>query len=180
MQPVSRMTSNLGKGYSTHNALLLRVLDASDGDVVEMGSGPFSTALLHWYCKNKKRKLITYEDDPQYYIFAKMFQSPEHRVIFIEDWDKVDTSQHRGLVFIDHGGKLDGGYHGSRRGLDVTRWKDTADYIVMHDTEVGDYVKDDIYNYRPMWKNFKYKFTWKECRPWTSVVSNSKDVSGWI
>jgi hypothetical protein len=168
---------HLPKGYSTHNALLLKVLEVSEGDVLELGGGAFSTPLLHWYCKNKNRRLITYDDDENYYGFEHQFQSKLHSIKLVTSWDEVDAVKHRGLVFIDHGGKKShDSWRGSRRGIDVIRFKDSADYIVMHDTEPKFY-KD--YGYDAIWEQFKYRFDWKECRPWTSVVSNHKELS-WL
>ena len=159
------------KGYSTHTALLLKVLDHSEGDVIELGGGLFSTPWLHWYCKNKGRKLTTYDDDIDYYNFEKQFQSKGHKIRFVKDWDDVKIEK-VGVVFIDHGGKRFGG--GYRRGKDAIRFKD-SDYIVMHDTDEK-YQKD--YGYDEVWKHFKNRFDYKECQPETSVVSN-KDLS-WI
>ncbi|MCX6701997.1 MAG: hypothetical protein NTX96_02255 [Candidatus Zambryskibacteria bacterium] len=165
------------KNYSTHNALLLTTLDKSEGDVLELGSGIFSTPLLHWYCKNKGRRLITYEDDLGFFNFAKGYQSSFHSIRLVKDWNEVNVPNHAGLIFIDHNGKKNGSdLPGSQRGIDAIRLKDSADYIVIHDTEP----KDEIfYSYDKAWENFRYRYDWKECRPWTSVVSNFKDVSKW-
>lgn len=167
---LSDVLKHFRKGYSTHNALLLRFLDISEGDVVELGGGVFSTPLLHWYCKNKGRKLITYEDDIDFYNFEKQFKSKGHNVVFVKNWDEVDTKTHRGLVFIDHGGKKGIGY---RRGEDAIRFKNSADYIVLHDTEEK---YNKMYGYDEVWKNFKYRLDWKECEPETSVISNFKKL----
>jgi len=158
------------KGYSTHMALLLKVLDKSKGDVLELGGGVFSTPLLHWYCKNKNRKLITYDDEIKFYNFEHQFTSKLHRIKLINNWDEVDASIHRGLVFIDHGGRRsDHRTRGSRRGIDAIRFKDSADYIVLHDTEPKAWA---IYGYDKIWEHFKYKFDWDKCFPMASVVSN--------
>jgi len=173
----SEILKHFRKGYTTHNALLLKVLDASEGDVLELGGGVFSTPLLHWYCKNKGRNLITYDDHIDYYNFEKQFQSRHHRIRLVKSWDEVDTKKHRGLVFIDHGGKVTrGDWRGIRRGVDVIRFKDSADYIVMHDSEEK---YNEVYGYDKVWPYFKYRFDWKECSPETSVVSNFKDLS-WL
>ena len=169
----SEILKHFRKGYTTHMALLLKILDINDGDVVELGGGVFSTPFLHWYCKNKNRELITYDDNIDYYNFERQFKSNHHKVILVKDWDEVDVKTHRGLVFIDHGGKRGTGY---RRGLDATRFKDSADYIVLHDTELKG---QKLYGYDKMWSKFKYRFDWKECVPETSVVSNKKDLS-WL
>jgi hypothetical protein len=166
----------LPKGYTTHIALLLRVLDGSTGDVVELGGGAFSTPLLHWYCKNKGRNLISYEDNYDFYLFEKQFQSNHHKIVLVKDWGEVDATTHRGVVFIDHGGRaVSGTWHGYRRGMDAIRFKDSADYVVLHDTEPKHW---KTYGYEEVWKQFKYRFDWIECVPYTSVVSNLYPVDG--
>lgn len=163
---VRQMNANLSKNYTTHIGVLVRVLQASKGDVVECGGGIFSTPILHWLCKQEGRKLISYENEPAYYAFERMFQSPAHSVRKVDDWDKIDTKTHRGMVFIDH-------HPPERRMIELLRFKDSADFIVVHDTER----KSREYNREEVFAEFKYRYDWKDCRPWTSVFSNVKDLS---
>lgn len=142
---------------------LIRVLHISQGDVVELGTGPFSTPLLHWVCKDMHRTLVSYETNPDYYQFAKQFRSYFHKVIFVKNWDEIDTETHRGIVFDDH-------HPMNRRETEAIRFKDSADYVVMHDTELTN-------QFPNIEQHFKYIYTWKGCRPWTSVASNFKDLS---
>jgi hypothetical protein len=146
--------------------MLIKVLLMSRGEVVECGGGVFSTPLLHWMCKAMGRKLITYENEPDYYEFEKTFQSPLHRVRFVRDWDEINTSAHCGVVLIDH-------HPPKRRSIEAIRFKDTADYIVIHDTERD----NKEYDNSRIWSYFKYRYDWKACKPWTSVVSNFYDLS---
>jgi hypothetical protein len=155
----------LHKNWSTHNTVLIDVLENSTGDVLEVGSGPFSTPLLHWICKKMNRRLLTYENFKYYFDFAKTFTSKNHRIRFVEDWDKIDIKTRYGVVFLDHAPQ-------ERRGIDALRFKDVADYIVMHDTET-----DKCFKVEDIVKQFKYSYTWKECRPWTTILSNTKDLS---
>jgi hypothetical protein len=157
------MKANLNKAWTTHMGVLVRVLRASDGDVLEFGAGPMSTPLLHWVCKDMNRRLISYESDPDFYNFARQYRSRLHKIILVKNWDDVDAAINRGVVFIDHAPS-------TRRETDVIRFKNTADYIVMHDTDA----KED---YSGVWPHFKHIYTWTKCRPWTSVVSNFKDLS---
>ena len=151
------------KGWTTHMTMLLKVLDHSQGDVLEVGGGPFSTPLLHWICKMQGRKLITYENEPIFYNLCKKFQSGLHRIRFIENWDDIPLKNY-GLVFIDH-------HPDARRVVDLIRFKDCADFIVCHDTE-----KREKYGWDQADKFFKYQHIWKECRPWTSVYSNKYNL----
>ena len=157
---------NLSKNYSTHITMLMKVLQVSKGTVVECGGGIFSTPLLHWMCKAMDRELITYEQDPAYFSFEHAFQSRQHRIRFVENWDDIDTKTHRGMVFIDH-------HPPERRMIELERFKDSADYIVIHDTERV----SREYNREEVFALFKYRYDWKACKPWTSVVSNIKDLS---
>lgn len=154
------------KGYSTHNTLLLKAVNACKGNVVEFGGGFFSTPLLHWVCKDLGKNLVTLENDTTFYDFTKQFRSKSHKVIFIEDWDDFKADSNWGVVFIDH----DQPYQ--RRGYDAIRFKDVAEFIVIHDTE-----HEKLYGYDEVWSHFKYRYDWKECRPWTSVISNLVDVT---
>ena len=106
------------------------------------------------------RNLITYENNEEFYIFAKAYQSKLHRIRRIDNWDEMDFRRHWGVVFIDHAPS-------ERRGTDAINFKNNADYIVMHDTEA-----EAEYGYNKIWSYFRYRYDWKEFRPFTSVVSN--------
>lgn len=145
--------------------MLIRALEMTEGTVVEVGGGVFSTPLLHWLCKLQKRRLITYENEKQFYDFSREFQSETHSIRLINDWDEMDFKSKRGVVFIDH-------HPESRRGPDAIRFKDSAQIVVMHDSE-----RPEKYGYDPVWPQFKYVHHYKDCKPWTSVVSNFIDVT---
>ena len=151
------------KNWTTHMTCLLKVMEHSSGQVLEIGGGPFSTPLLHWVCKMQGRKLITYENEPTFYKLCKGFQSNLHRVRFIENWNDIPLENY-GVVFIDH-------HPDERRVVDLIRFKDHADYLVMHDTE-----KEEKYKLKQAYPLFKYMFVWKEAKPWTSVFSNKHNL----
>ncbi len=157
------------KEWSSHQTMLIKAVFASRGPVAEVGGGLFSTPLLHWICKSLNRKLITYENEPEFYRFAKKFQSKLHIIRWIENWDDMDFKRHWGVVLIDHTPNLP-----QRRAIDVISFKDTADYIVVHDTYLPEH-----FNYGTVWPHFKYRYDWTECKQWTTVVSNFYDVTKW-
>jgi hypothetical protein len=140
-------------------------LQATKGLVIEVGGGQSSTPFLHWICKAQGRKLITYENHPEYFAYAKSFQSDLHVARLIEDWDDMPI-QDAGVVFIDH-------HPSGRRSIDTIRFKDHADLVVIHDTERD----DENYRNSDIWPHFKYRFDFKEARPWTTIVSNKIDVT---
>lgn len=159
--------SKFSKETSTHNPLLIKMVQMSTGDVCELGSGLFSTPLLHWLCRG--RRLVTYENDLEYYEFAKKFVSKSHRIHLVKSFDEVDTKRRWGVVLIDHSPE-----DHSRRGIDAIRLKDCADYIILHDTEPEEETK---YGYDKVWPLFKYRHDWTGVKPFTTVISNFKDLS---
>lgn len=159
------MRVSFAKEKSTHNPMLIKTILISEGPVLEIGAGFFSTPLMHWLCKLMKRKLVTYENNPDYYQFARKFVSRDHSIKLIKDWGEMDYKTHWGVILMDHNPD-------ERRADDVISFKDNADYIVIHDTD-----REDKYHMEKAWPHFKYRYTWKDCRPWTTVVSNFKDLS---
>jgi hypothetical protein len=158
---------------ATHIPLLVRVFDKSEGDVLEVGTGYFSTLLLKWLCTMTGRTLYSYESKESWYKRAKTKSNNFHKVIFCPDWDKADfCDRHWGLVFIDHGPN-------TRRVVEIERLANKADYIVIHDTQPNSKNPDlpTDYHYEKIWPLFKYRFDYKKILPWTSVVSNFKDLS---
>lgn len=134
-----------GKKWTTHMPLLIKLLLGTTGSVLEVGSGPFSTPLLHWLCSFTGRKLVTYENVPSYYKFAKQFQSKNHSIRFVNTWDELPV-EHYQVVFIDH-------EPSERRITEVERFKDSCDYMIIHDTEED---KNDLYHFDRI-DHFKYR-----------------------
>ncbi len=154
---------SLNGRMSSHIPTLVRAFDLSQGDVLEIGTGYFSTTLLHWLGASTGRKIVSYESNPVWYERAKKYQNEYHDVIFVKDWDSVPLdNKHWGLVFIDHSPH-------ARRSVDMERLKDLADYIVAHDTEPR---SENLYGYPRVYSLFKYRYDAKKVEPWTSVLSN--------
>ncbi len=144
------------KSYTTHIPVLIKTLQTTEGAVLELGSGPFSTPLLHWLCAESGRRLETYEDEKEYFDFANQFRSRNHKIFFVEDWDKIDISKRWSVVFIDH--------KTERRSIDALRVN--AQYIMLHDSET------DYYGYSKIYPKFKYVTQYTFANPWTAILSN--------
>lgn len=153
------------KQYTTHISTLLAALRMTNGLVIELGGGQSSTPFLHWVCKAQRRKLLTYENHDAYYNYCRKFQSKDHRIRKVDDWDDI-PAQECAVVFVDL-------HPSSMRHVMANRFKDHADLVVVHDTERD----DDNYRNREIWPNFKYRYDFTEARPWTSVVSNKIDLT---
>ena len=153
------------KQSSTHFPLLIKCVLATDGPILEMGTGIFSTPLLHWLASEKKRWVFSYEDNPEWFRLAKKFQSITHRIRLVEDWSKLNLKGHWSVALIDQSTK-------SRTPMAIYL-KDKVDYIVIHDTDA-----EHHYNYEKVWPHFKYRFD-SIGHPRTSVISNFQDLK-WL
>lgn len=150
------------KSWSTHMAMLIKVVQLTDGPIFEMGAGLYSTPLLHWLCAENHRKLVTLETDPIYLDLAKKYRSRNHRII--NDINKL-SKNHWSVVLID--GDTD-----DRANIAI-KFKDCADYILLHDSNEP----DKVYGYDKVYPLFKYRYDWKFATPWVTVLSNFKDLS---
>jgi hypothetical protein len=134
----------------------------SEGPVLEMGMGVFSTPLLHWLCLDQKRQMVSYDNKREFYEMNKTFESPAHQILYVEndDWAATDIDKPWGMVFVDH-------HPGIRRGVDAIRLANRADYVVIHDSDMlHEHGYEDIY------RHFKYAYNWKRRKPYTTILSN--------
>jgi hypothetical protein len=162
-----RISTNY-KQQSTHNLSLIKAVNATKGDVCEMGAGFSSTPLLHWITLG--RKMITYESDPDYARFARKFVSDNHRVRHTTHFNDVDYDRAWSVVFIDHSPKRP-----RTRGDDAVKFKN-VELMVLHDTEPESV---ENYGYQQVFDKYKYRCDWTLCKPFTTILSNTIDVTKW-
>lgn len=148
-------------GWGSHLPVLMKMIVHTRGPVLEVGGGLFSTPYLHYACKRDGRELTTLENDPRFYKFLSKY---DHDVRFVENWDDVEIDKYS-FIFFDHA-------PAERRVVDIARWKDNADFLVVHDTEL---VHEKEYNYKSIYPLFKYHYKYRAEYPHTSVLSNTHD-----
>ena|SRR3990167_728164 len=153
--------------------LLYLALEATKGDVIEMGTGHGSTPILHDYCTHRKRKLHSYETSKEWLSKFEATANDYHSFTLVcrTCWD-VCADQHPSpsVVFIDHA-------PGERRKDDLIRFKDKAEIIVIHDSEptgAGDY------RVRQHFHKFKSVVEVQTPGAWATALSNTHDLSKWI
>jgi hypothetical protein len=149
--------------------VLIKILNLSEGPVLELGIGPFSTPLLHMLCEGE-RKLFSYENDLYYFERHLGFVSEFHKIFFVENnkWDEIDIDNTKwGMVFIDHG-------PGVRRSIDAIRLSNKAQFVIIHDS---DSENNKHYGYDKVYPFFKYRFDYKKLKPNTTILSNFVDIS---
>jgi hypothetical protein len=148
---------------ASHIFVLVRAFEQSEGDVLELGTGHYSTPMLNWMGLVTDRKIYSYDTVEEWAKLAiKNYSGVNHEIHFEPDLDKINlTDRHWGLVLIDHAPD-------ERRIVDTLRLKDHADFLVLHDS------KPKYNHYPDIDKHFKYIYTDKRSRSWTTVVSNFK------
>ena len=158
--------------FGSHLPVLMQAVRKTDGAILELGSGLYSTVYLHWACFHAKRKLVTIESKKRYYREIRNLRCDWHTVTFVDHWDNADLNSDWSVVLVDHS-------PGWRRPIDARRVIN-ADYVIIHDTEEA---HAHEYHYDEMWGAFKYRFDYKpgtNNTPETSVLSNKHDLTGFM
>ena len=154
------------KQSSTHMPILIRCMLNSKGTMIEMGTGLFSTPIFHWFAKEMGRNVVSYDDNQEWFEFARRFRSRYHRIRFVENWKKLDIKGHYGVALIDQSTK-------ARTPMAIAL-KDKVDYVVIHDTD-----SNHPYHYDKIWPHYKYRYDYIQAKPNTAVVSNFNDLE-WL
>lgn len=162
--------------WGTHSAPLITVVNNTTGPVLEMGSGDFSTPLLHALCAKNNRMLVTADMDSKWLSYFKDLATSHHIFQNVDpywidgrynpSWDKVGGNQLWDVVFIDHS-------PGRRRVADIIRLRPVTKIFVVHDTEAN---PEADYGYEPTLSSFKYKYVYDRFPTQTTVVSDVIDV----
>jgi hypothetical protein len=143
------------KGDGSHLETLMRVVNLTDGAILELGMGMYSTPYLHFACLN--RRLVSFENNPDCFQWGKTFATDNHTVTFVKDWNDIDISGKWSVALIDHAPT-------SQRVIDILRLADNTDYIVVHDS------------HRLSLPTFRYRKDYDLEKPFTTILSNSKII----
>lgn len=156
----------------SHLPLLMQAVARTTGPILELGCGLYSTTPLHWACFVPKRKLVTYENNPDYYEFLKAYATDWHEVHCISSWDAIDISGPWSVAFVDH----DSPEERDRRFREVQRLGH-AEYVVVHDTERANERRHRLTEMNSL---FKYRYKFRDAIPNTTVFSNVHDLADFL
>jgi hypothetical protein len=155
----------LNPNFGSHLPLLIKAFNITKGDVIECGTGYFSTPVLHWLCQYNDRKLLSIENNVKFYIFNKAFHKGTHNVEYVKEWDNITLGDY-GLAFID--------CRPAKVRKEIARkLKDSVDIIILHDTQKKKKAMR-MYEYESIYPLFKYQHHCTKTN--TSALSNSVDV----
>lgn len=130
-------------------------MSLTKGDVIEIGSGIYSTPYLHWACHLEGRKLISIENNDEYAAYARKFEAHHHQIE-----KEIPADREWDIAFVDSFP------HEDRREI-AKALADKAKYVVVHD-----------YDGREDWRaDFKYFYHYCGAHPETAIFSNVVDLS---
>ena len=156
----------VSQNYGTHLGALIKVMSLTSGDVLELGTGVFSTPYLHYACLLAKRHLVSYDNDARWMHWVDYYKGPYHEIKYVKKWEDADIEKPWDMVLVDHTPSI-------RRKEDIKRIANLAKYIIIHDSSE---TYHDTYAYHEIYPLFKYRKDWTfDHRPAT-VLSNFVDL----
>lgn len=141
--------------YATHIEVLAAAAMRTTGAMLELGIGEYSTPVLR--ALRGERRLVSLEADVAWFERFRWMACAGHELTLVADWDAVDVAQHWGLVVLDHA-------PAHRRIIEGRRVAAWADLVVVHDTEAA------CYDWRPLWREFDWVYTYEKHPNWTSLA----------
>lgn len=159
--------------WDSHRPLLWEAMEATIGDIIELGVGGGSTEQLHEYCKARGRRLFSYESSLEYYRQFEKFRTDWHQVEFVGDnWEPM-IEKHRyniGVLFSDEA-------PGLMRKYNIAMFSGNAEIIIAHDAEQA---SDHGYRYSLLKPIFRYHKLHLHEGVGTAALSNKIEVNKWI
>lgn len=174
--------------FSTHQPLLVAAMLDTQGPILEIGGGNYSTPIVAAFANIQRRQAHTIETGAAVYELLKRFSSPFHKIWPVSGYDfapdgrflpRADTTRAEyiamqsrfladfckeapprwSVVFVDQA-------PGYLRVPAIEHFADTADFIVTHDTE------EAAYGYEPCLSTFRHRWDSRLCMPHATIVSN--------
>jgi len=152
--------------FGSHIPILVKILERTDGRILDLGMG-LSTIVMHAMATKTKRPVVSYESNMEWYKEYLKYQSDFHQIKFVDNWDKADIdNEFWDVALVDH-------HPARRRVKEVVRLANTANYILLHDSDIF----NKFYTGSGIYPLFKYRFNYTKCFPGTVVLSNTVDLS---
>ena len=159
----------MGQGlpdYGTHHPILAAAVLATEGPIIELGCGHYSTPLLHQMSLVSGRRLVSTETDAEWMSLFTDMASDLHTFQHVDPdgWGRFPLEGRMwGVAFVDCA-------PGEYRKIAIERLKEQAQLIVVHDTET-DHGTGADYQLEPVFARFPHRSDYKRYRPYTTVVS---------
>ena len=140
--------------YATHQSALIKTVLETDGDILELGCGDYSTPILSLIAKHQNKKFFIKSSDTEW---SKKFIDIAD--IEIVDWSTWEPQGSYGVIFLDN----------EQLTSERIKWLPTlskiAKVIVMHDVDAAMLAPD----YQKLTEGFKELSLHAIYSPWTAV-----------
>lgn len=147
--------------WGTHLPPLMACVLATDGPVLELGCGIWSTPVLSAYCKATGREFVSMEARPEWAEAVSQRFGVE-----VVGWDTGNLLRAWSVVLVDH--------DPSDTRVDVAvGLRDLVEFVVLHDTRWFDVLPQ----MGRMRSNFKFCSEYVRLDPPTMVASNYQDIT---
>ena len=165
---------DLSNPYGSHAIPLTVAALVSKGDILELGTGIFSTKILNKVAKEQNRFLLSVEMDSKWLQKFIEYNDSINHILFdhkSECAQTINPLKKWGMVFVDH-------LQGETRHLDMVKYANNAQIVVAHDSEKS---SESYYQYSKVYSTFKYHCKYSLYVPngvylSTSLLSNNYDV----
>ena len=156
----------------THQPFLDKYIRETTGDIIEFGAGDGSTGLICNLIKGTGRKLVTVENNKEWFnrIKSEFPENEQHEYVFSFDWQTTIKSFPKDrfdLVFIDQSPWV-------ARQWTLDHFKDTAKYIMIHDADYfplnnvfGKRLGEFEFDFSDCFKDFRMYYPEKPWPFWT-------------
>jgi len=150
--------------YATHLPCLIKAIEKTTGDILELGTGLFSTPYLHYISILQNRKLVSYENFLEWgqRLIDYGYQNENHKIHIIDSYNKAPIDKEWSIALIDQ-------TPDSSRIETVRRLANLAKYIIIHDSNGR---KENVYHYSEIYPLFKYQTIWDKDSNHATVLSN--------
>lgn len=152
--------------YGSHLPILTKIVEKTNGPILELGIGLYSTPYLYWKCFNDKRKLTSYENLAEWLKYFRDSHTDFHTIELIDDWKKMEYKDFYDIAFIDH-------EPFEERIVSVKKLANKAKYIILHDSDPE---AEHLNHYSEIYPLFKYRYDYHKAKPFTTVLSNFVDL----
>lgn len=158
----------ISASFGSHLPILRAAVVATEGPILELGGGLFSTEYLDSLNRQGSRLVVTVEKNPDWRLYLEEHW-PNHTY--------VDTNPNHGgwsVVLVDNG---DAGDWYDTRWREVELYKDKAEFILLHDAvPFGEEINGDAH--RKVAESFKYHTWYTPTLPMTLVLSDTRETWG--
>ena len=158
--------------YATHLGALIACINKTQGDILELGMGLFSTPYLHYLVTVTKRNLLSLENDKGWYrhfagsqFMHFLYGNDYHKLELVDNYEESPLiDKEWDVVLVDQTPDL------SRKET-VKVLANKAKYIIIHDS--NDHKRNRrVYQYNEIYPLFKYKRIWDLDDNHATVLSN--------